>query len=464
MSGLYKNIIEKNSTLDKKIYNKSSLTAISHAIEDVVSELELQADMYVFFQKEKFFLLELVRYQRLAEICQNLYLFAEEFSPEVREKIPQATLVDLNSFAPKISQEMLKEWSVIVEHQDYSMALITREIPELQEIENDVFRTFKGSLIFDLDLISRSIEEVNLLLELDLAGPERTGVEEKEIKDYEQREDQKILTLFLNNALTEVENNLNIMANQNVMLEHSLAENEKRTKEVIKRLCFAAEYKDEDTALHLIRLSFTATLLYAQVVSDWQKLELMFYSSLMHDIGKIGVPDKILFKPGSLNEAEFAEVKKHPEIARQILRNSDHEMITMAQNIAYTHHEKWDGSGYPQGLAGKEIPLEGRIVAIADVFDALLAERVYKEAYSLAKAREIMLQEKDSHFDGDLLEIFFANLDFIMAYRKQISQSFASLEEHEVTAHYFQLEPNFAVFARENSPAFSQVFEQAKSD
>src|SRR5262249_30872631 len=133
-------------------------------------------------------------------------------------------------------------------------------------------------------------------------------------------------------------------------------------------------------------------------------------ASPMHDIGKIGIPDNILYKNGKHTPEEFEVMKQHAEMGHTILQGSHSELLDTAAMIAWTHHEKWDGSGYPRKLAGEAIPFEGRVVAIADVFDALTSKRVYKPAFSVEKAQEIMNEGAGKHFDPNLLQLFWASL------------------------------------------------------
>jgi putative two-component system response regulator len=140
----------------------------------------------------------------------------------------------------------------------------------------------------------------------------------------------------------------------------------------------------------------------------------------MHDIGKLGIPDAVLLKPGRLSAVEFDIMKRHAEIGYQILEGSQSELGRTGAMLAWTHHERIDGSGYPRGLRGDEIPVEGRIAAIADVFDALTTDRVYRKAFSLADALETMRTGRGTHFDPDLLDLFFDVLDLMLATRDEI--------------------------------------------
>ncbi|MFT2110800.1 HD domain-containing phosphohydrolase [Marinomonas sp. 2405UD68-3] len=178
----------------------------------------------------------------------------------------------------------------------------------------------------------------------------------------------------------------------------------KRTRlQVIQRLGKASEYKDNETGKHVIRMSFYAKTLALQYGLSEFQADKIFNAAPMHDIGKIGIPDHILLKPGRLTEEEFEVMKKHPKIGEEILGESDSALIGLAKSIAISHHEKWDGTGYPYGLAGDDIPLEGRIVAIADVFDALTTVRPYKRAWTLEETTDYMYSQSGKHFDPALV-------------------------------------------------------------
>lgn len=185
--------------------------------------------------------------------------------------------------------------------------------------------------------------------------------------------------------------------------------------ETIHRLTAAAEYKDDETGDHIKRIGeYTAVLAKGMGYSD-DKIENLLYAAPMHDIGKIGVPDKILLKPGKLEPDEWEIMKKHTNIGAEILKGSSAEYIKLAETIAYYHHERWDGTGYPEGLKGEEIPLSARIVAVVDVFDALISERPYKVAFPLQKAFDIIESEKGIHFDPKVVDVFFDSIEEIKA-------------------------------------------------
>ncbi len=181
--------------------------------------------------------------------------------------------------------------------------------------------------------------------------------------------------------------------------------------DTIQRLAVAAEYKDANTAAHIQRMSHYCALIGRSLDLPPGEVEILRYASPMHDVGKIGIPDAILLKAGKLNPVEWAIMKRHTVIGACILHGSLSKLLQAGESIALSHHEKWDGTGYPYGLAGEEIPLYGRICAVADVFDALTTPRPYKEALSNERACEAMLKGRGSHFDPQILDVFFENLE-----------------------------------------------------
>lgn len=184
--------------------------------------------------------------------------------------------------------------------------------------------------------------------------------------------------------------------------------------ETIYRLSMAAEYKDEVTGAHIKRMSLTSAAIARQLGLDAIAVETILYAAPMHDVGKIGIPDLILVKPGKLEPLEWEIMKQHTVIGAKILKGSDAEFIRMGETIALTHHEKWDGSGYPNGLKGLAIPIAGRITAVADVFDALTSKRPYKEPFPVEKSLAIIREGKGSCFDPAVVDAFFAAQDEIL--------------------------------------------------
>jgi putative two-component system response regulator len=192
-------------------------------------------------------------------------------------------------------------------------------------------------------------------------------------------------------------------------------------RETIFRLSAAAEHKDSNTASHIRRMSEYSALLAMKLGLPEYDVDVIRQASPMHDVGKMGIPDSILLKPGTLTAKEWEVMKGHCAIGRDILKDSDSELLQVAQVIAYSHHERFDGAGYPEGLTGQDIPLFGRICAVADVFDALTTPRPYKKAYSNKKALGIMREEqaRGPHFDPKMFALFLDNLEeFLNIQRK----------------------------------------------
>ena len=185
-------------------------------------------------------------------------------------------------------------------------------------------------------------------------------------------------------------------------------------QQIIRRLGRAAEYKDNETGNHVLRMSHYARLIALAHGLGEESAGIIFNTAPMHDIGKIGIPDAILLKPGKLDAAEWEVMYQHPIMGAEIIGKHDNELLETARIIALTHHEKWDGTGYPNGLKGKDIPLEGRIVALADVFDALTSKRPYKEAWSIAETMAYLHEQSGSHFDPELVQLFTENLDKVI--------------------------------------------------
>lgn len=194
-------------------------------------------------------------------------------------------------------------------------------------------------------------------------------------------------------------------------------------QETIERLSIAAEFRDDDTGQHIHRMSQYAAILARVVRLDEEKCHLLHMATQMHDVGKIGIPDRVLLKPGKLSPEEREIMERHAEIGHDILAGSEAELLQLAATIALTHHERFDGTGYPNQLAGDAIPLEGRIAAIADVFDALTNDRVYRRAFPLMKALDIMKDGQGSHFDPFLLDLFFDALPDILSVKDSTKQA-----------------------------------------
>jgi HD-GYP domain-containing protein (c-di-GMP phosphodiesterase class II) len=202
--------------------------------------------------------------------------------------------------------------------------------------------------------------------------------------------------------------------------EHALVVSQEET---IMRLSMAVESRDQETGAHIERMGRYCALLAEKLGWEEGRRELLRIASPLHDVGKIAIPDAIMLKPGSLSEIERAEMQKHAQIGHDILSGSDSPLLDLAAKIALTHHEHWDGGGYPRGLIGDEIPIEGRMAAIADVFDALTSDRVYRSALSIDDAMEIMAAGRGKHFDPELLDVFFDSMVEILIIRDEATST-----------------------------------------
>ncbi|MDX2505876.1 MAG: two-component system response regulator [Gammaproteobacteria bacterium] len=194
-----------------------------------------------------------------------------------------------------------------------------------------------------------------------------------------------------------------------------------RTKElqdtrlqVIQRLGRAAEFKDNETGLHIIRMSNYSQILALAIGLSKEEGELILNAAPMHDVGKIGIPDNILLKPGKLTASEWEIMQQHPQMGADIIRLDDSELLSAAKTIALSHHEKWNGCGYPAGLKGEQIHLYARIVAVADVFDALTSERPYKKAWAVEETLNLLQSESGKHFEPKLISSFLKMMPEIL--------------------------------------------------
>lgn len=198
---------------------------------------------------------------------------------------------------------------------------------------------------------------------------------------------------------------------------------EETALETIQRLASAAECRDQYTGSHILRMSRYAEAIAKKMEVDSGFVRGILYASSMHDIGKIGIPDKILMKPGKLNDKEWEVMQQHTVIGAKLLHGSKQDFMKMAEEIALTHHENWDGTGYPQGLAGERIPISGRIVAVADVFDALISKRPYKPPLSYRESFTIIKNERGTHFDPGVVDAFISTKQEILSIAEQYKDS-----------------------------------------
>jgi len=202
------------------------------------------------------------------------------------------------------------------------------------------------------------------------------------------------------------------------MVKKRTIELEENRYEIIKRLSVAAEFNDTDTGTHIARVSEYAALIAKNAGLDSELVEIIRNAAPMHDVGKIGIPDIILRKTGKLNREEWEMMERHCEIGADIIGEQESLLLKVARNVALTHHERWNGTGYPKGLQGEQIPIEGRIIAIADVFDALTSERTYKNAWSIADAVELIKSERGKQLDEKLCDVFVDSLDEVIKIRE----------------------------------------------
>ena len=194
-----------------------------------------------------------------------------------------------------------------------------------------------------------------------------------------------------------------------------------REHETLLRLAKAGEYRDSETGNHVIRMAKYSRLIAEKLGLDEERCNLIEIAAPMHDVGKIGVSDLILLKPGKLTEDEFTIMKTHTSIGYDILKDSPSKFLSLGAQIALGHHEKFDGSGYPNKLKGEEIPLEARIVAVADVFDALTSERPYKKAWTNEAAINLITEQSGKHFDPKCVDSFVAQLSKVTFIQKQFN-------------------------------------------
>ena len=203
------------------------------------------------------------------------------------------------------------------------------------------------------------------------------------------------------------------------LVEERTAEIYNTRLEIVRRLGIAAEYKDNETGQHILRMSQFCQLTGREYGLLQEEQILLLNASPMHDVGKIGIPDRILLKPGKLDAEEWEIMKTHTTIGGLIIGNHPSELLRTARLIALTHHERWDGSGYPNGLKGENIPIYGRITAIADVFDALTSKRPYKEAWTVEDSLEEIKHGSGSHFDPKVVESFLSAMPEILKIRSE---------------------------------------------
>ena len=282
-----------------------------------------------------------------------------------------------------------------------------KENPETSDIpiifitsENDSVSLSKAFEIGAVDYIKKPFDpiEVNARLKTHL----KLKIAEKKLKEQNSNLELKV-------------------AERTKRLEEKNVELQNVKRETIFRLCLAAELRDSDTGNHIKRIQAYTELIALKYGMSPEEAEQLALASSMHDLGKIGIPDHILLKPGKLSPDEFEIMKQHAVIGAKALADGDSDLLRVAHLVALSHHERWNGQGYPYGLFGTSIPIEARIVGLVDVFDALLSRRPYKQSFSVDEAVSIIISEKGKHFDPQLVEIFVSSLDEILVIKEMFS-------------------------------------------
>jgi putative two-component system response regulator len=306
---------------------------------------------------------------------------------------------------------------------DIDIVLLDLEMPVMNGFETlRIMRQNDGFRDIPVIVITSDKSEVNKTLAM--------GANDFMAKPYDPEELKlRVLNHVRSKKLGELARDMSTILEQEVIrktsaLRKALNLSRKAEFEISLRLGRAAEFRDLETGMHIRRISELSYELASRVGLDEQECDILRHASPLHDVGKIGIPDSILLKSGRLEPSEFEIMKTHTTIGGNILSNADeYPVIKAGQIVALQHHEKWDGSGYPHGLSGKDIHVFGRIVMIADIFDALTSERPYKKPLSIECALEIMLDGRGSFFDPELLDVFSENRGAFVRIREEFSDT-----------------------------------------
>ena len=350
--------------------------------------------------------------------------------PPMNDSKPLVVIVDDQSTGRKILGQIIRDIDPGLEVIAFSspieaLELIRTRTPDL------VLTDYKMPIMDGVQFI-REIRAISSCRDLPVVVV--TVVEDKKIRyqaldagatDFLTRPiDQYECKVRCKNLLT-LRHQQKIISNRTKWLEEQVAlgtyEIQAREHETLLRLAKAGEYRDEGTGNHVLRIAHYSRLLAEALQLSQRICEDIELAAPMHDIGKVGIPDRILLKEGPLDEREMEIMKEHPVIGYEILKDSPSRYITLGAEIALSHHEKYDGTGYPNGLKGEDIPLAGRIVAVADVYDALTTRRPYKDAWPIEDAVAYIRNASGTHMDPDVVEVFLENLDKVTEIQSKLS-------------------------------------------
>jgi len=329
------------------------------------------------------------------------------FEVQSISKLSSIVLEQINSMLCFYRKAKLPEQSSVVAFKSYDEFIITAASGNFVDYVNSNVKEVIPSKIYD-QIISNNNEKKIFILESSIAMHFKSVTELEYILYFEgvvsiEDFDKNILEIFSNNISNAFEN-----TSLNLKLQDT-------QKEIIFTLGEIAEARSKETGNHVKRVAEFSKLLALKYGVSEKEAEIISLASAMHDIGKLGVPSSILNKPAKLTAEEFEIIKTHSEIGYEMLKASNKEIIRIASIIAQQHHEKYNGTGYPNGLKGEEIHIYGRITAIADVFDALSSIRVYKSAWDLEKIFEYFRAQRGEHFDPNLIDLFFEHVDEFIA-------------------------------------------------
>lgn len=336
---------------------------------------------------------------------------------------------------------------VIVDDTHINLVLMSRLMEKLEDVDTVTFQSAREALAwcranpYDLLILDYMMPELNGLEFIgELGGDPRerapvlmvTASQDVEIRhralenganDFLIKPIDKVEFLArtrnmleLRRATVALQNRASWLASE---VNKATAELRAREQETIMLLCRASEYRDPETGAHIQRMAHYSCLIAAELGMSAEEQEFILNAAPMHDIGKVGTPDHILLKPGRLDADEMAIMRQHAVIGYNILKSSEAAMLQLAAEIAHSHHERYDGQGYPNGLKGEEIPLIGRIVAVADVFDALTSVRPYKSAWTIEAARSFLLENSGTHFDPQCVDALMKRWPAVLEIRER---------------------------------------------